>query len=326
LSELVGLPLLVLGGGLLVGLAVAWALAKREPHRGAADLRLRIADLEAERDETYAKLRGAEGVGLADPDRDALELTAARVLRDLDTARKELGSESPRAPKTAGSAIAQPAKSGESGGFFARHPALGGALFGGGMVGLVALLVFWAQRDARPAPRDEGATTMAPAAPPGGIDRGEPQLPPMVAGEVAALRDRIAASPDDAGLRRRLAELLLAHGQFFDAFQESRQLLERAPEDAMGHYVSGVVLYTMGNAEVALEHFGSARAAEPGFAPAAIVEGIVRLQLDDRDAAVATWTAGLAAAGGTEPRLEHLLRLAHEGKSATEILSTPPPG
>lgn len=146
-----------------------------------------------------------------------------------------------------------------------------------------------------------------------------------MAAEVSSLRGRIAASPDDAALRRGLCELLVSHGQFFDAFQEARQLLERAPEDAVGHYVSGVVRYTMGNPEAALQHFASARASEPGYVPAAIVDGIVRLQLGDREAAIAAWSTGLSAAGGSEPRLEHLLRLAREGKSPEEILSAPPP-
>jgi Flp pilus assembly protein TadD len=192
-------------------------------------------------------------------------------------------------------------------------------------VGLVALLVFWAQRDARPAPATDQAPPMTSGGAPSAAERGEAPLPLQVAAEVAAMRDRVAASPDDVGLRRSLAELLLSHGQFFDAFGEARQLLERAPEDAVGHYVSGVVRYTMGDPETALRHFGSARATEPGYTPAAIVEGIVLLQLGDRDGAVSAWSSGLSAAGGRDPRLEHLLRLAREGKSVEEILATPPP-
>jgi tetratricopeptide (TPR) repeat protein len=322
MTEIGVLPLVVLGGGLAIGLLVAFTVARREPRRERADLELRIADLETERDEAYSKLRGAEGVSLTEADRDALELTAARILRDLDDARLELAKVPARRPEP--SATAATSRTG----FLTRHPAIGGALFGGGLVGLVAVLVFWAQRDARPAPAATEAATPAPMAsgPPSAMDRGEAPLAPEVAAEVAALRDRISVSPDEVGLRRRLAELLLANGQFFDAFQEARQLLERAPEDAVGHYVSGVVRYTMGNPDEALQHFANARAAEPAYVPASIVEGIVRLQLGDREAAVSSWSAGLAAAGGAEPRLEHLLRLAREGKSADEILATPPPG
>ena len=318
MSEIGVLPLVVLGGGLAIGLAMAFGLARREPRRARADLLLRVADLTAERDEAYAKLRGAEGVALTEADRDALELTAARVLRDLDAAELELA----RSP-AASSEPPVPAAP-RRGGLFARHPALGGALLGGGMVGLVALLIFWAGRDARPDPARVTAPATS-AAQPSAAERGEPPLAPEVAAQVSSLRGRIAASPDDATMRRDLCELLLAHGQFFDAFQEARQLLERVPEDAVGHYVSGVVRYTMGNPEAALEHFASARASEPSYVPAAIVDGIVRLQLGDREAAIAAWSTGLRAAGGAEPRLEHLLRLAREGKSPEEILATPPP-
>lgn len=319
MNEIGVLPLVVLGGGLAIGLAMAFGLVRREPRRIRADLLLRVADLAAERDEAYAKLRGAEGVALTEADRDALELTAARVLRDLDAAELELA----RSPAARSEPLVRAAPRRRAG-LFARHPALGGALLGGGMVGLVALLIFWAGRDARPDPARATAPA-ASAAQPSAAERGEPPLAPEVAAQVSSLRGRIAASPDDATMRRDLCELLLAHGQFFDAFQEARQLLERVPEDAVGHYVSGVVRYTMGNPEAALEHFASARASEPSYVPAAIVDGIVRLQLGDREAAIAAWSTGLRAAGGAEPRLEHLLRLAREGKSPEEILATPPP-
>jgi hypothetical protein len=55
------------------------------------------------------------------------------------------------------------------------------------------------------------------------------------------------------------------------------------------------------------------------------MRGFIRLQLDDRDGAIASWEDGLAAAGGSDRNLEHLLRLVREGKSAEEIMSTPPP-
>ena len=66
--------------------------------------------------------------------------------------------------------------------------------------------------------------------------------------------------------------------------------------------------------------------SEQTFSQAALMKGVFQLQLGDREAAVATWQDGLATVGGSDPRLEHMLKLAEQGLSAEEILNTPPPG
>jgi len=95
--------LVVLAVGLIAG-----ALLARRFQRGAApsraDLDLRIGDLEARREELYQRLRAGD---LTPDDRSALELAAARVLRDLDETRRAAGladsapSGTPGVPPTA---------------------------------------------------------------------------------------------------------------------------------------------------------------------------------------------------------------------------------
>jgi tetratricopeptide (TPR) repeat protein len=326
MSEVGELPLLVLGLGLLVGGVVALLLARRSTGRAKqsrSDLDLQIEDLEAQRDELYARLRGSEGTALVAADRDELELAAARVLRELDALHEQRGAPAgPREPASAPAAAARgpaPATS-----WSARHPGLAGALLGGGGVALVALLVYWAQRDAVPAP-EQPTPQVAPPAADGGFDRGEPALPSQVAAQVQALRERAATTPSDLEARRDLAQLLMAHEQFFDAFQEAQQILAQAPEDPVGNYVSGIVRYTMGQPEDALVLLERALAGDPALSQAALMRGLIQLQLDDREGAIATWEQGLAAIGGSHRVLEHVLGLAREGRSAEEIMSTPPP-
>jgi tetratricopeptide (TPR) repeat protein len=330
MSELGELPLLVLGLGLLAGGVVALLVARRSTRQTAAarsDLDLRIEDLEAQRDELYARLRGGEGTELGSADRNELELAAARVLRELDSLHEQRGSSGALRPSGArgASAAAQPATPAASTSFGSRHPGLVGALLGGGMVGLVALLVFWAQRDAVPAPEQPMASAPAPGAGGGELDRGEPSMPPQVASRVQALRDRLVAAPTDLAARRDLAQLLMSHEQFFDAFQEAQQILAQASEDPVGNYVSGIVRYTMGQPEDALVLLGRALAGDPTLSQAALMRGLIQLQLEDREGAMATWEQGLQAIGGSHPVLEHVLGLAREGRSAQEIMSTPPP-
>ncbi len=340
MSAIGTLPLLILLAGLLGGAMASWlVMRRRESPDPQADLRLRIADLEAQRAELYTKLRGEEGGTLAAADREALEVAAAGTLRDLDDARRRLGgktatgSSRPTAiPTAVPTAIpkgtAAPTVSGNA---IARHPLAAGVLLGGGMVALVAVLIVWAQQDALPRP--EAAPTAGASASPGGsaspsgtgdFDRGQPPLPPQIAEQVEALRARLATAPEDLAVRRDLADLLLSHGQYFDAFGEAQAILARAPEDPPATYVLAVVRYTMGQPEGALELLDRAAALDPTFSQASLVSGIIRLQLGDREGAVASWQQGLAGAGGSESRLERLLELAREGRSAEEILASPP--
>ena len=333
MSELGELPLLVLGLGLLAGGILALLVARRstrQTKRARSDLDLRIEDLEAQRDELYARLRGSEGTDLGAADRDELELAAAHVLRELDAARERLHQQrgAAKRPHEAEPARRTPPEPAAGSSWSSRHPGLAGALLGGGAVGLVGLLIFWAQRDAVPAPEQPMAQQGPPAAGAGGgeFDRGQPSLAPQVAAQVQALRDRASQNPSDLDARRDLAQLLMAHEQFFDAFQEAQQILAQAPEDPIGNYVSGIVRYTMGQPEDALVLLERALTADPTLSQAALMRGLIQLQLDDREGAIATWEQGLAAADGSHPVLEHVLGLAREGRSAQEIMSTPPPG
>jgi hypothetical protein len=80
----------------------------------------------------------------------------------------------------------------------------------------------------------------------------------------------------------------------------------------------------MGQDSTAIELLDRAIGAEPGFVSARLVRGLARLRLDQRDAAVEDWRAGLEAAGGEHEGLERLLTMAASGASAEEILGSPP--
>lgn len=77
--------------GLLGGLWLAFRLrrpAAAQSADKARDLELEIADLEARRDELYARLRGEGEEEVDESERARLETSAARTLRDLDRARE----------------------------------------------------------------------------------------------------------------------------------------------------------------------------------------------------------------------------------------------
>ena len=239
------------------------------------------------------------------------------MLQRLEELGGRKGNRSKTRPeaKAADGAGAAPAR-----GFIARHPLVAGASLGGGMVAVVAVLIFWAMGDAQP---DPNATPPPAAAGSDGFDRGEPQLPPEVAQQVATLRQQLQQRPEDLETRRVLAELLLGHGQFFDAFQEAQTILAQDDRDALASYISGVVRYTMGQPDGALEWLDRAIESEPTFTQASVVRGVILLQTGDRQGATASWERGLEAVGGQDPRLERLLEMVRAGATAEEILSSP---
>ena len=316
--------LVVLAVGLLAGSVLALRLRQRharaapvgESAAGAArDLELERADLEARRAEIYARLRDRDGDELSEVERRDFELQAARTLRRLEEIDAREGGRRPRArvePRV--EAAAAPAARPRAG--------LVGFAYGALFAGLVAALLYWAARDATPRPPEPSAP-MAGAGTTDLHDRLD-QLSPESRARVTAILGRLDQQPDDLEARKALAETFVKEGLFFEAFEQSEQILARSPGDVDGLYFQGLIRLTMGQDSTAIELLDRAIASEPGFTSARLVRGLARLRLDQRDAAIEDWRAGLEAAGGKHEGLERLLAMAESGATADEILGSPP--
>lgn len=333
MTQTVWLPALVtLGVGLVLGLGAALLLRRRGRPQAAGggpdvrDLELRAADLEARRDQLYAKLRGEGGEELSAAERDTLEEAAARVLRDLDRTRAQLGKGRPgrekRKREAAPAAGAAPEVAGEGagGGLAARHPALVGFLSGAALVALVGILIYWAGRDASPGPRAAAPMGAATAQEDDVHSGSVGELPPEVAARLEALEQRLAQDPGDLAAHREKALILLASGQLFPAFQAARELLSLSPDDPDGLYVAGVVHTSIGQDDEALGLLDRLREVAPEYVAGHVVRGLILLRAGNREAGIEAWERGLEAAGGDDPRLERALAMAREGKSVDEII------
>ncbi len=235
------------------------------------------------------------------------------MLRELDEVEEAIAGIGPQ--RRARPKAAQPA--GRA--FVQAHPLLSGALLGGGVVGLVAALVIWAQSDAQPDPE---AQQMADQQAGSGVDfRGQAPLDPETARRAEELRRQIEAEPANIDLHRALTQLLLTNGRTFDAFQQAQRILEIDPEDPDGHYVSGVVRLTMGQPDAALDALSRSLQSDAGHEQAALMRGLLLLQLGDRNGAIATWKN--ADEVRASPRLQQVTALAREGKTFQEIVNTP---
>lgn len=312
------LPWIFLGVGVLLGLASTWKLLRSRTSSDEADLRLLRSDLEKQQVSLLSRLRGDSLEELSEDDRQQLERDAAEILRRLD----ELPEPGPAGPEPSSDASSRPAV---PAGFWARHPALAGALLGGGAVTLVGALVWFAIQDE--GPRPEGM--MAPAPPPETAagapgQASQPPLPPFLQQQVDGMRAALAENPDDIDTRKSLALTLLGAEQFFDAFQEANAILQVRPDDPQALYAAGFVRFIMGQPAGAIDQFDQAIASDPTYSQPWLVKGLIQLQLQDREAAIETWEAGDLASGSADARLARLIRDARSGKSVEEILSAPP--
>ncbi len=252
--------------------------------------------------------------GLEPADRKRLQISTARVLKELDEVEEAIAG---IAPDTGGKP--QPTAAAPAGSAFVQaHPLLSGALLGGGVVGLVAALVIWAQIDARPDPQAE--QTMAQGG--GETDfRGQTPLPPELARRAEELERQIEADPANLEAMRALMQLLLTNGRAFDAFQVAQQILQIDPEDPDAHFVSGMVRLQMGQTQVALTAFERSLRSDPGHEQSALVRGLLLLQFGDRDGAIATWESANQVL--PSPRLERVAAMAREGRTFDEIANNP---
>ncbi|MFQ5526284.1 MAG: tetratricopeptide repeat protein [Thermoanaerobaculia bacterium] len=304
---------------LAVGAAVGWWVTRRYRGAGTGKRRtgsagtataLEVADLEQRRDDLYARLKEA---GLPTETRTDLELQAARVLKRLDEVGG--GRERRAAPSDAHDAgeSSRPAPVAHS----RAHTLITGFVFGGGTVALIALLVFWAGRDARPKEPQAGAMQPRPT-----VENPHPEavLPVQIAEEVGELQARIAAEPGDIEARKRLALLYLGNDLYIEAFEEADAVLGVAPDDIDSLYVQGVVRMTMGQDEEALFRLDRVLELFPQHVRAMTVKGLIFARRGERDQAAAIWNQALEV-GGPQPQIQNLLAML-ESEGSGEL----PPG
>lgn len=315
------IPTIVLLASLGIGLTMALLRMRSSSSKDEErDLRLRIEDLENRRDELYTRLRGERDAELEPEEVSRLEDAAARTLRDLDEAQSALavitGESVPKGAKksakggaTTGGAPTTNPRAETSGGFIQKHPMLVGTVFGGTMVGLFALLVFWAQTDAtpgeRPPPEPGGLQTD------GSMAADHPQsmdnVPPQVQQQISQLQAAINANPDDFQSRKQLAVLYLQSQMLVPAFQNAQELLKQQPTDPDGLYISGVVRLAMGEAQTSIGLLDQVLGQFPDHFLAMVYKGIAYQRLGQRDEALKSWEAALVSVGGRHPELEQMI-------------------
>ncbi|MCU1230470.1 MAG: Cytochrome c heme lyase subunit CcmH [Acidobacteria bacterium] len=195
----------ILLSGLVVGFMFVYSM-KRSARTGEAERR----DLQAKLDARVQQLRELEDVGGSDEERARLEREAADALRELE------GVAAPPTTSTTPTPATEKKPTGPLAGF----------LWGAGSVAAIAALIFFVTSSAKQRGANEGLT--------GGQPAGAAPMQQAAASdpEIQRLEAAVKATPDDLALRNELAKAQLDRENMPAVVEQTRYVLQRAPNDA----------------------------------------------------------------------------------------------
>lgn len=203
-----------------------------------------------------------------------LEQAAAVALRERDGARHEAVKQEARLEKKAQAAA-------KDTGFFAKNPAVGGALIGGLVVAFFAYLGMSVSNPENA--RTEGPPGM------GGAAMGGPQMgaqPPQTDPKLEALAAQVQANPDDVEAVTGLALRLIS----LQSFEEARPLLARAalldPYQVRGRVGRAVLKAVDGDVAGAQRELERLGASYPEAYDGHLYAGLLALEQNDERRAV----------------------------------------
>jgi cytochrome c-type biogenesis protein CcmH len=237
--------------GLVGGAIVAWRVY-RSGHAAAAVGGLPVGDLEVRSEALLRQLRELDDAAAKRTpeqlarERYALELEAARALRELERTQPEASTlwSCPEPVVSATSSVT------------ADRPALRGFLWGTGTVVSMGLLLFLLSHSTQE--RREGGT-------PTGSLPGEERTAPHSDPELARLEATVSRSPEDIQARLDLARAYLMRQRMMAVWNETRFVLERSPGEPRALSYRALVRLAMGQGEMATQMLNQALADRPDF-------------------------------------------------------------
>jgi cytochrome c-type biogenesis protein CcmH len=287
----------VLGGGLGFGFITSTALGRSRSRRAdpAADGQL---DRAARQELTLTRLRELEeGNAAFAPEaavmeRQRLEIEAAKALRDLEQTRHTPVKQERATP---GDVLAHPWLWG-----------IGSAAFA--MAVILGLRSFSAPREeGRPMTGGDSARAPGMMAASAAPAEAEEPLDPAV----AELKARVDKDPDNVNLRLDLGDAYLkTTAGAFEAFQESKRVLEKAPGNPRALTQQAAVRSLMGQHAMALQLAEQAVAKEPTLVNGWIVRGRSAVALGKKDVAIESFQKAIALDPARSSVLEQALQAA----------------
>jgi cytochrome c-type biogenesis protein CcmH/NrfG len=270
----------ILAGGLVLGLLVAYFFSKRKTTVVRDDLHRK--DLEARRDALVQQLRDES---ISNAERQRLERETADVLRELDA---QAPAAAPTAPASAPLSM---------------NPTIKGFLYGATSVAAIALLGWYVMREAKP--RQEGGSVT-------GNLPGEMQQQPAAQAQqqpdpaLAQLLGAVQQQPENLQLRNDLAQAYLERDNLMAVFEQTKFVLEKAPNDARALTFQALVRMSMGEADTAEKMLQHATQSDPKNLDGWVALAWVYTQQNKHKEAEAMIAAAAKNSPADAPRLQQV--------------------
>jgi cytochrome c-type biogenesis protein CcmH len=290
----------ILAAGLILGLIFVILSNRRRTKASTlgSDPDIEFRDLEAKRDALILQLRDLDQKS-SPAERTRLELETAEVLRQIDGHGR-------------GSRVV-PSDEVEVAEASPMNPALRGFLWGAVSFAVLAGLGYFVMQSA--SPREEGGLAT------GGLpSQSATQRDPMLEQIQAA----VMRNPEDLQLRNDFAQALLERDDLMGVFEQTKFVLDRAPEDSRALTFQALVRLAMGEADTAISMLQRASQSDPKNLDSWVGLAWIYAQSDRMDEAEAM----MAEAGKQSPQDKQRLDevFAQMKVQIAQMKDAPPPG
>jgi tetratricopeptide (TPR) repeat protein len=232
----------ILAGGLFLGALIVFYFSRRKSApRLAVDLDRK--DLEAKRDALIAQLRSLDDTNV--DERRRLERDTADVLRRLDKAPHVAVTTALNGP----SAVAPSS---------AMNPAMKGFLWGAGSFAALAGLAFFVMNQSTPRQEGGSVTGNTPV-----MQQPQQAAPQQTSPAVMQLEAAVQKDPNNLQLRNDLAQAYLETDNLMAVFEQTKFVLDKAPDDSRALTYQSLVRMAMGEADEATKMLQHATKSDP---------------------------------------------------------------
>jgi hypothetical protein len=288
----------ILAAGLILGVILFVFLGKKKSRTLGGDIDLERKDLEAKRDALIQLLRDLETDPKLTPDqlsteRRRLELETANVLRQLDGL----------APAPVAEDLAVPAAATTS--TSSMNPAVKGFIWGAASFLMLFGLGYFVMKSANP--REEGGSVtggMMGGAQNAGAQQQAAPNDPMVKQLEAAVQQQ----PENLQLRNDLAQAYLERDYMMGVFEQTKFVLERAPEDSRALTFQALVRMAMGEQVPATEMLQRATKSDPKNLDAWVALAWLYAQSDNMKEAEAMIAQAATVSPADKPKLDDIFQ------------------
>ena len=251
--------------GVIVGFMFWYGMKGRAPKPDVERL-----DLEAKRDVLLQQLRELKETGGSAEEQRRLERETADVLRALDKRGSDKSTPDKRTDKRRSDSLVRPSseigRTGESDlresdlrvpadvniAALTRAASIRGFIWGAASVAILGGIGWFVTQHATP--KTEGTTGGTPMA-------SAPQAQPDAA--LQQIEGAVAKSPNDLEMRNQLAKAYLERENLMGVFEQTKYILERAPDDARALTYQSLVRMSMGQRDAAEEMLRHAIKSDP---------------------------------------------------------------